>query len=264
MLNRILRTIRNCCFSPGVRLFGPRFTVEYLRIAARTARHWGASGPGELTIAGRRVAYLNETDAVFLVHEIFVNATYDFQTARERPVVLDCGANIGMATLFFKARYPKAEVVAIEPDPQTFARLQESLVRNGVTDVRTLQAAVAEEAGEVVLYTNAVAGNISASTDRALGGSVVCTVPAVRLSTLVNGPIDFLKLDVEGAEFGVVRELMASGAMRLIEQAVIEYHDPDPARARREWLVGALEQSGMHVQRLQEGPNGVGLLRAGR
>lgn len=49
-------------------------------------------------------------------------------------------------------------------------------------------------------------------------------VPAVRLSRYVSKPIDFLKLDVEGSELAVLRDLEASGAIRQMRQMVVEFH----------------------------------------
>ena len=49
-------------------------------------------------------------------------------------------------------------------------------------------------------------------------------VPAVRLSRYVTKPVDFLKLDVEGSELPVLRDLASSGAIGQIRQMVIEFH----------------------------------------
>ena len=51
---------------------------------------------------GYRVDYFNRSHALFLVHEIFVNATYRFASRSARPSVIDCGSNIGLSVLFSK------------------------------------------------------------------------------------------------------------------------------------------------------------------
>src|SRR5436309_4261583 len=55
----------------------------------------------------------------FLVsfYEIFGRQLYRFSPRRERPTILDCGANIGVAILYWKQAFPEAEIVAFEPDP---------------------------------------------------------------------------------------------------------------------------------------------------
>jgi hypothetical protein len=49
-------------------------------------------------------------------------------------------------------------------------------------------------------------------------------VKAGRLSNYIDGPIDLLKLDVEGAEFDVMSDLKGSGKLSQIKRMIIEYH----------------------------------------
>ena len=55
-----------------------------------------------------------------------VNGLYAFVARDARPWIIDCGANVGMSVLFFKALYPAASVIAIEPDRAAFDRLSGS------------------------------------------------------------------------------------------------------------------------------------------
>ena len=45
--------------------------------------------------------------------------------------VIDCGANVGYASIYFLSRFPNSIVVAVEPDPGNFAALQANLVPYG-------------------------------------------------------------------------------------------------------------------------------------
>ena len=63
---------------------------------------------------------------------------------------------------------------------------------------------------------------MSVYRDRMPGDTV--RVPAVRLSRYVTKPVDFLKLDVEGSELPVLRDLVSSGTIAQIRQMVIEFH----------------------------------------
>ena len=72
-----------------------------------------------------------------LYREIFARQQYYFRAETESPLILDCGANLGMASLYFKWLYPKARVRAFEPDPSTFELLKQNLARNGVDVSRT-------------------------------------------------------------------------------------------------------------------------------
>ncbi len=77
-MTHAIRAFRNAFLSPGFRLFGLRFSRDYLRFAWRAARRWGSIEPGSLSFLGYRLDYFNQSHALFLVHEIFVNAAYSF------------------------------------------------------------------------------------------------------------------------------------------------------------------------------------------
>ena len=74
---------------------------------------------------GFDIAYFDRPTLVGLYREIFVRQYYYFRANIESPRIFDCGANFGMATLYFKWLYPKARIEAFEPDPATFAVLKE-------------------------------------------------------------------------------------------------------------------------------------------
>ena len=224
-MRHAVRALRNAFFSAGRRLFGLRFSRDYLLFAWRAARDWGYGGPSALDFLGHRLEYFNQSDALFLIHEIFVNTAYTFESSNPRPRIVDCGANIGMAVLFFKTFRPDAEVIAFEPDPITFARLVRTVEVNGLRDVRLENAAVGDKDGTVAFYWQPIgSGGMTASVEPSWGGDTRQEVRAVRLSTWIQEPIDFLKLDVEGAEYDVVRDLIDTDAIRWVREAVIEYH----------------------------------------
>lgn len=260
-----LNAFRNAFRSPGYGLFGVRFARDYLRVALRGARSWGHPGPGTLNFLGARIEYPNQSHALFLVHEVFVQATYAFRTRSAAPFIVDCGANIGITTLFFKALFPGARIVAVEPEPNTCRWLRTNVERNGLSGVEICPAAVGGRDGTVALFTpEADPGSMTSSIHSEWSHGVAAQVPSVRLSTLIREPVDFLKLDVEGAEYAVVRELVASGAITWVQEAVIEFHsladEPGGAAALRELLAGA----GMDVT-VDEGASAdAGIIRARR
>jgi FkbM family methyltransferase len=162
----------------------------------------------------------------YLFREIFVEPSYAFRAGTKTPRIIDCGSNIGMSVLFFKTLYPDAEILAFEPGRTTYALLAENVQRNAWQDVRVLPQAVAEEDGELeFFYDPNDPGSLLMSTyaQRMPNGSSH-RVEAVRLSRYIDAPVDFLKLDVEGAELGVLRDLQRSGTLPLVREMVIEYH----------------------------------------
>jgi Methyltransferase FkbM domain len=74
-------------------------------------------------------------------------------------------------------------------------------------------------------------------------------VHATRLSSYVNGSVDLLKLDVEGAEFDVMTDLERSGKLSLIKRMVIEYHHKIGNRASSlAQFLAILEKAGFEYQ----------------
>ena len=205
----------------------------------------GAVGPGSVDVAGFHIDYPNQSHAVFLVHEVFVNGEYLFHTTATRPRIVDCGANIGISVLFFKALYPAAEIVAFEPDPVAFECLTHTIESNQLQSVAVEQAAVTEHGGTVTLYRpRSDPGSLVASIDPAWGGSEGEPVRAVRLSDYITAPVDFLKIDIEGAEPGVVRDLVNGGAIKWIRETAIEYHHREPQADALERMAEALRAAG--------------------
>jgi FkbM family methyltransferase len=253
------RAFRNAFFSPGFRLFGLRFSRDYLRFAWRAIGSWGNTGPGTLKLLGFEVEYANQTHALFLVHELFVNTAYTFSSPDRHPRIVDCGANIGMSVLFFKALRPDADVIAFEPDPVTCAHLVRTVESNGLRNVRIENAAVGGHEGTVTFYSSASdPASLSASIEPTAGGEMKTSVRMVRLSSFLTDRVDLLKLDVEGAEYSVIDDLIATGTMHLIREAVIEYHEIPSRPDGVAYLTRTLQSEGFEVALINtEQRNGV-------
>ncbi|PIU20794.1 MAG: hypothetical protein COT18_00435 [Elusimicrobia bacterium CG08_land_8_20_14_0_20_59_10] len=175
--------------------------------------------------AGFRVKYCTVESFLYLFREIFLRQVYWFDAGNPAPVIVDCGANIGMASLYFKAVYPGAEILAFEPDPDAFACLRENLRLNGISGVEAREEAVMNAAGTVPLYSSLSGpGALGISVLRGRADGPPRAVRAVRLSDRIIRRIDLLKLDIEGAETGVLAELKASGKLPMINRIWMEYH----------------------------------------
>ena len=183
------------------------------------------AGPGWADVAGFRMRYLEAEWMRFLYREVFAEREYWFSTDAARPVILDCGSNIGMAILFFKSLYPDAEITGFEPAPWACSAIEETVRANGLRDISLHNVALAEVEGTLDLFhdpSHPGSAVMSVHRERMPGESV--RVPAVRLSRYVSKPVDFLKLDVEGSELAVLRDLVTSGTLGQIRQMVIEFH----------------------------------------
>ena len=147
------------------------------------------------------------------------------------PLIIDCGANIGVSVLEWKARWPMARVICFEPDPDAFRLLAMNIERNDVPGVRCIQAAVSDQDGRCELYGDLGKGADARgnSIERAWGereGTSVVEVSCRRLSPYLQpGPIAFLKMDIEGAEHRVLQE--SSSMLRQVNAIYVEVHETD-------------------------------------
>lgn len=112
---------------------------------------------------------------------------------------IDVGANIGTYTLI-ASEAERANVVSIEPDPQTFRFLEQNVRLNKRDNVTCLNVALSASEGELRLTQEAdsATNRISNNIDRA---TRTLQVPARRLDQVCRDleviP-DFVKIDVEG------------------------------------------------------------------
>ena len=66
------------------------------------------------------------TSDVNVFEQIFVNREYDFKLHNYPGLIIDGGANIGLASIRFANKFPRAEIIAVEPDNSNF----EMLIKN--------------------------------------------------------------------------------------------------------------------------------------
>lgn len=174
--------------------------------------------------------------------EIFDQEIYRFRTTSAAPRILDCGANIGVSCLFFKKNYPQARVTAFEPDPQIFACLQHNLRSSGITDIECISKGVWNSETTLFFHPDgADGGRIEVA-----GQSAGVEIKTVRLFDYLNEPVDFLKIDIEGAETEVLLDI----APRLdkVRNLFVEYHSFARYPQTLDQLLLVLKQSGFRVQ----------------
>jgi FkbM family methyltransferase len=211
------------------------------------------SGDGRLKrtiILGMPVTFFDHYWLVEMFEEIFLRKQYYFESETREPVILDVGSNIGLAILFFKKVYPHSRVTGFEPDPEAFDVLTRNVRESGLDRVQLLNQAVAAGGEAVYLYRDPSApGSPQMSTRGERIGGEATAVPSTRLSDHVDERVDFLKLDVEGAEQAVIRELDEAGKLERVQRMAIEYHHHfDPEEDALSELLATLERRGFGYQ----------------
>jgi len=162
----------------------------------------------DLSIGNRVFPFHMRRSDIFTIAEIMYERQYDLDTALpERPVIVDAGANIGVACIWLLANNPGATLVAFEPAPDNFAFLKQNLEH--IEGVTLYQEALGDHAGTVELHL-ATHGAVHSIVDVGVGSETV-SVPMVTLGDRLDSHsithVDLLKLDVEGSELDVIQGL---------------------------------------------------------
>jgi FkbM family methyltransferase len=153
------------------------------------------------------------------VLEIFEDEVYKFNTPNNSPTIIDCGANIGLSIIYFKRLYPNANITAFEPDPDIFDLCKYNCNQFNLQDVEIVNAAVWKENTEMTFFADgALGGNIMAEGKNNTGTKV----KAEKLSSYLDRPIDFLKIDIEGAEYEVLKS--CKDLLGNVQNLFVEYH----------------------------------------
>jgi FkbM family methyltransferase len=195
------------------------------------------------------IARKNTSDlAVF--HQILVEREYEcLDRVRDASLIVDCGANVGYSSAYFLSRYPRAKVIAIEPDPENFAALEANLAPYG-SRCRIIEAAIWSRPEPLRLKKSSTAGEEWASSVEPGITQNAATVQAITIPALFNGTpfrrISILKIDIEGAELELLDD--DTSWLDLADNIVIELHSDE---ARQKFLKEAAARA-FHISNNRE------------
>ena len=183
---------------------------------------------GKIDIYGNTVYYLNRNLLFLLFKEIFIRKEYFFITNKKRPLIIDCGSNIGLSILFFKKVYKDAKILGFEPNAKSFEILKKNVAKNNLSDVELINCALCNKKGIITFYEEKDAeGSLKASIvnnrlseEKTIKTEVKCS----KLSLYINDEVDMLKMDIEGAEGSVILDLKEKRKLKLIKKMIIEFH----------------------------------------
>ena len=186
--------------------------------------------------------YIRPYELVKTYKEIFVEEIYQFETKKTHPVILDCGANIGLSTIYFKTIYPNAIVHTFEPDAALFEILSKNMHSNQFKQVELHQAAIWTE-HTTLSFDNK--GSEGSHIDTS--GQSTNKVNAIKLSSILANldVVDFLKMDIEGAEYEVVKD--CAEHLHKIEHFFLEYHGKASETYKLNELLNIVDKAGFKV-----------------
>ncbi len=151
----------------------------------------------------RRVLCSNPEQAGFLAQDLCARELLA-GLADPGKTFVDVGAHIGSVIADVRHRWPSIEVIAVEADPDKAAELMVKF-----PDVKFHHCAVGEGDGEVTFFIDDERPGYSslAGGENGKGERRKVTVPMRRLDDLIpeDKQVGSIKIDVEGAELGVLR-----------------------------------------------------------
>jgi FkbM family methyltransferase len=164
----------------------------------------------------------------YVFRQVLVNLEYDCLRQTHSPkLIVDCGANVGYASIFFLGKYPAAHVIAIEPEPGNFAQLKRNTapfgaritaIQSGIWPHPTGLTIRRGQFGDGRDYATQVVETPSGQTPDIQAVDMAGVLAASGFSR-----IDILKVDIECAESA----LFGSHTERWLDQVdnlVIELH----------------------------------------
>lgn len=144
--------------------------------------------------------------------------------------IVDIGAGLGDFAIFAARRAPHGCVYAYEPAPDSAELLRRNVALNGIANVEVYELAVSDTTGTLTLdISGGVAvqyktANVNGDGGRVGRVEVGCIALADVLADLPGGVCDFLKIDVEGAEYQMLLSLDNNDLQR-VRRICLEYHE---------------------------------------
>jgi len=214
-------------------LTGPRMYYSLLGpfgvFLGAKARLLGRKIQVAVEIAGvRHPVHLRvRTADVSLCQQILLDAQYDSTLSIRPRVIVDAGANIGLASIFYANRYPDARIIAIEPEPSNYEMLRKNVTL--YPNVVPIQAALWNRK-KLLSGSRIVTGHhaYQVREEHELDDEGHCaSIRGLSLRELMTDlgiqQIDLLKVDIEGSEKEVFED--SANWIQHVGIIAIEIHD---------------------------------------
>lgn len=176
--------------------------------------------------------------------QVFVDKEYAFSTRQDPKVIVDAGANIGLASVYFANKYPNARIIAIEPEQSNFEVLKANTKH--YPNITPIQAALWNRNEEINLIDPGLGkwgfmtGEKAAS--EAATDNICHAVKAMTVDSIMDefgiDRINILKVDIEGAEKEVFSD--TSAWIDKVDALIVELHERMKPGCNRSFYLGSV------------------------
>jgi len=197
------------------------FKGGYLFLSLKIGNQQNVKVPG----IKYRISLRKKSSDYETFYQAIVHNQYNFNYSINPQIIIDGGANIGLASIALKNMFPAAKIIAIEPDSENFAQLNKNI--RCYTDIETVQAGLWNRKA-ILSVTDKYKQGKWAMVTQEVKTEASDTIATITISELMLrfelDRIDILKLDIETAE----RELFSSAYAEWLPKVkviIIELHD---------------------------------------
>ncbi|MCF8321918.1 MAG: FkbM family methyltransferase [Flavobacterium sp.] len=198
--------------------------------------------PIEKIFLGKKL-YIHDIASFNLCNEeLFQSEMYKFKSTSSNPYIIDCGANIGMSVIYFKQLYPSASIIAFEADDYIFSFLEKNVKSYGFENVELINKAVWNSEDTLSFLIEGGAGG-RLEVENTLGNYK--KVPCTSLKKyLIDRKVDFLKIDIEGAEYEVLKDI--ENELYNVDAIFIEYHSIQDKKQNLHKILKIVQDAGFN------------------
>ena len=195
--------------------------------AIRLACALQRTNPQSLPVAGNSFRLREGTTDLYTFTDVFLQDSIElFVASSSKPLrIIDCGAHIGCASVFFALRYPESQIVSVEPDEENFALLCHNVQE--FDNISPINAAVWDRPAMVGIAnpgTNPTGRYVQEATNANHSDLRGLTIPQILEMTGFDR-IDILKLDIEAAERRLFSSPHCHEWLSKVSILIVELHD---------------------------------------
>jgi len=178
---------------------------------------------GQTKLFGFDFTFIDSASFVAQYLELFIKKANNFKVESLQPYIIDCGSNIGVSILFFKKIYPNAEIIAFEADKNVFTVLKKNIENSNYNGITLYNKGVWNKEGSIFFNEEgADGGSIQERKDEDETSNKYVEIFTTSLRNYLNQKVDFLKIDIEGAESTVLQD--CDDLLTNVDRIFIEYH----------------------------------------